>query len=124
MGRSNRFTRAGRRSVVALSCALMLGACTTWEEQSSPAPAGNRPVKTVRLTRMDGSTVVLENVAVENDSIVGSRGLARRYAVAVADVKRTEIQRIDPAATFWTAAIGVAAGFFGFFYLAFAGDAS
>ena len=124
MFRPNRFTRAGRRLVVALSCALMLCACTMWEEQAFPAPTANRPIKTVRLTRTDGTTVVLENAMVRDDSIVGRRGLALGYAVALADVKKTEIQHIDPAATFWTGAIGLAAGFFGFIYLALSTEAT
>src|SRR5215212_8343340 len=114
-----------RRSLVTLSCALMLGACTTWEEQYSPSPAPTRSLQTVRLTRTDGTSMVLRNAVIRDDSIVGTRPQTTfRTAVTVADVKKTEIQHTDFSATFWTAAIGVAAGFFGFFYLAFANDAS
>ncbi|HET7464160.1 MAG TPA: hypothetical protein VFJ82_23080 [Longimicrobium sp.] len=75
--------------------------------------------------RTDYTTLVLENASVQVDSVVGARPKTGwRAAVALADVKKIEIQRDDPAATFWMAALGVAAGFFGFMYLAVAGDAS
>src|SRR4051794_29802343 len=102
MYRSNRFTRAVRRSVAAMGCALLLGGCTVWEEQMSLTPAASRSIGSVRLTRPDGSTMVLEDAAVEGDSIVGTRPQTTwRAAVAVADVKKTEVQRVDPASTFW-----------------------
>ncbi|HET7464158.1 MAG TPA: hypothetical protein VFJ82_23070 [Longimicrobium sp.] len=106
---SNRLTRAVHRSIAALGCALLLGACTTWSEQSSPTPAMSRPVKHVRLTRTDGTVVMLEEASVQGDSIVGTPPLTTgRAAVALADVKKAEIRRIDPSATVWT--VGIVAG--------------
>ena len=112
------------RWILTFCCALALGACTTWEPQSAPAPAG-RELRAVRLTLNDGSAVVLERAEFRGDSVAGTLPKTRvPAAVALADVKRTEIERIDPAATFWTGALGVAAGFFGFIYWAFHGEAT
>ncbi|HET7233868.1 MAG TPA: hypothetical protein VFJ16_27905 [Longimicrobium sp.] len=106
--------------MVIVSGALLLGACTTWEEQWNPAPGTSRPVGLVRLTRTDGSVMVLEHVVVRGDSIVGRPPrMTAEVAFALADVKKAEVQRADPASTFWAGALGVAAGAFGFLYWAF-----
>ncbi|HET7233870.1 MAG TPA: hypothetical protein VFJ16_27915 [Longimicrobium sp.] len=115
----------GRGTAAALACALLLGACTTWEEQWNPAPGASPPIGLVRVTRTDGSAMVLEHVTVRGDSIVGTPPrMTAPVAFALAGVKKVEVQRSDPVATFWTAAIGAAAGFFGFLYLAVANDSS
>lgn len=109
MYRSNRISRTVRLMAVALGCALPLGGCVSWEKQPSPAPARSGFVKRVRLTQTDGTVVVLEDAIVQGDSIVGTRPQTTwRAAVALADVKKTEIRRVDPSTTVW--AVGILAG--------------
>lgn len=119
-------TRPARRPILALCCLLALGACTTWEEQSAPAPAAaGREIRAVRLTLDDGFSMVLENAVVRGDSIVGTPpDRSVQTAVALADVKKAEIRRIDPASTFWTVFLGVVAAAVAFPYVALYGEST
>ncbi len=111
-------TRPTFRSIVALCCLLALSACRMWEQQPAPAPATGREIRAVRLTLNDGFSVVLKDAVVSGDSIVGTPPETRvRTAVALADVKTTEIQRIDVATTFWTGFLGAVAGLGAFAYV-------
>jgi hypothetical protein len=103
-------TRTTRRWTLALCCALALSGCKMWEEPLGPAPATGRRLGTVRLTLAGDSALVLKDAQVRGDSIVGSpRGTTSQTAVALADVKKTELRHLDPVRTFWTGFLGVAA---------------
>lgn len=112
---------AVRRAGAALACALMLGGCSTWAEAPNPSPYSTRVIRgPLRIVRTDGFSVVAEDVSVRNDSVVGHEAGRddRLIAVALADVKRTEAQSVDPLASIGVALVGVAAGFGAFVYLA------
>jgi hypothetical protein len=108
------FTRRLRRSLLAGSFALPLGACTTWMEAPNPSPPATNVVPgPLRITRRDGFSIVMEHVSVRNDSVVGhEQGHDDRLvAVALADVRKTERQDVDLLGSLGGAALGVAAGF-------------
>lgn len=110
--------RPTRFSILILCCTLALAACTSWQEQSAPAPAGRREIGAVRLTLNDGFSIVLENAAVSGDSIAGTvPGRSVPTAIALADVRKTEIRRVDPATTFWAGFLSVGAAFYAFGYV-------
>jgi hypothetical protein len=78
--------------------------CMHWKTQSAfpEVVAGKHPSR-VRVTRGDGSRVVLLRPEVLGDSLVGApAGRSRsggRPAVALADVSEVALRRVDPAAT-------------------------
>lgn len=110
--------RPSRLSILALCCALASSACSTWEDHSAPAPTTGHTIGAVRLTLADGSAVVLKDAVVRGDSIVGSPSETTvETAIALADVKKTELRRIDPASTFWTVFLGVGAVVAGWVYV-------
>jgi len=95
-----------RPHVRLLPLLLCVAGCHTWQHRDvanlRPAPApivfsGSYPV---RVTRPDGSKIVLKHAEVVGDSVVGDVGSRpRRAAVAVADVRRLEEQRPSSART-------------------------
>jgi hypothetical protein len=88
-----------RPRALSIALALALGACATWTRQPvQQDPFVGGPV---RVTRTDGSRVLLDSVTITADSIVGrGHGGARaRVALAAADVRRVEARRADPMAT-------------------------
>jgi hypothetical protein len=94
--------------------ALALGACTVWGQQPVPRPGQDRFVAgPVYVTRADGSTVILDNVTVTADSVVGREraGAHARVALATAEVRRMEAQRADPLGTAAVVVASVLAGF-------------
>ena len=100
--------------------ALQLGACATWQ----PAPVGPRELieaerpASVRVLRLDGTTTVVRDPRIENDSIVTVTGECRRLqnspgyvcpttaVVALTDVLRLDTRRIS-ATTGWSTVAGV-----------------
>lgn len=106
--------------MVALACALTLGACTTWAEAPNPSPFSTHVNPgPVRIVRNDGFSVVAEDVSVRNDSVVGhEQGHDDRLiAVALADVKTTQQPSMDPARSLGVALVSAAAAFGAYCYL-------
>ncbi|MFL5386802.1 MAG: hypothetical protein ACJ8GN_30280 [Longimicrobiaceae bacterium] len=105
------------RRLLPLALALVLGACTTWGRQPLPRPGEDRFLAgPVHVTRADGSTVLLDNVTLTADSVVGRERTAAhaRVAIATGDVRRVEAQREDPLGTAATVLVAVAAAFAAF----------
>lgn len=116
---SNRITRTVRRSMVALGCSLLLGACTTWTEAPNLSPSSTAVIKgPLRIVRNDGFSIDMEDVSVRNDSLVGHKAGNDwlLISVALADVKMTQRQDVDPLGSLGVALVGVAAGFGAYVY--------
>lgn len=106
-----------RRRAIAVVVAVALGGCTTWARQPVPQPGEDRFLAgPVYVTRADGSTVILDNVTLSADSVVGrERAAARaRVALAIAEVRRMETQRADPLGTAAVVLVSVTAAFAAF----------
>ncbi|HEU4560069.1 MAG TPA: hypothetical protein VFS20_19620 [Longimicrobium sp.] len=103
-------TRAIRRTLLALGCALALGACTTWTELPMPSPATLRELGgPVRVIRHDGYSMELRDVAVRGDTLYGYQA-ETRVAVPLHELKTMEKRYIDPVRTVGAGVIyGVAA---------------
>jgi hypothetical protein len=89
------------------TCALVVtasaaAACHSWQGRpvapaTPPALSGN---STVRITRTDRSTLVVDRARVEGDSIVGEVGRPpERVAVALRDVRQLDERRVSAART-------------------------
>jgi len=92
--------RLARPILVALLAAG--GACSTWHQQTGPAPqvVAARGGSRLRIVRQDQSVVELVEARVAGDSIVGlDRGTLRRVTVATSDVLWTGTRRFDLAHT-------------------------
>lgn len=99
-----------RRALLAAACLLLMGGCTAWMER--PAPAVSRIIPgPVRLTRTDGSTVVLADAMVRDDSIIGApnHNPDAGVSLALSEVRRVEVRRVDVASTTWAVLLGAAA---------------
>lgn len=88
-------TRAFRRIVLALGCALALGACTTWTEAPPPAPSARREISgPVRVVRPDGASVVLHDAYVAGDTLCGFRS-GTRMAVPLQSLQAIQRREVD-----------------------------
>ncbi|HVE78157.1 MAG TPA: hypothetical protein VNA89_04830 [Gemmatimonadaceae bacterium] len=103
-----------------LACLVCLHGCTSWHRRdvsagAAPAISSDHPV---RITRMDGSTMVLEHPRVVGDSVVGDVGdPPRRAAVALSDVQRMDVRRVSLLRT-GGLALGVGAAALGVAFIA------
>ena len=110
-----------RPHVRLLPLLLCVAGCHTWQHRDvanlRPAPApivfsGSYPV---RVTRPDGSKIVLKRAEVVGDSVVGEvERRPRRAAMAVADVHRLEERHVSVPRTALlvvAVAVGVFASF-------------
>jgi hypothetical protein len=86
---------------------LSLLGCHTWQGRDvanlrpAPAPIVFSGLYPVRVTRPDGSKIVIKRAEVVGDSIVGEVGTRPRGAVvAVSDVRHLEEQRTSSTRTF------------------------
>ena len=88
-------------SIVLAALATSLGACTTWGRQRMPAPGQDRFFATARVTRAEGPPLLLDNVTVGRDSLVGREptGARTRVAIPLSDVRTVEARRTDPLGT-------------------------
>lgn len=90
-----------RRPPLIVALALLPG-CMTWKRNpmaagSPPALSGERPV---RVSRTDGSVVVLEQPRIMGDSLVGDLGSPpQRYAVAWRDIQQVDERGVSVART-------------------------
>lgn len=87
---------------VVLSILLAVGACHTWSPTQVPAPAlpleGNP--QEARVTRTDGSVILLRSPFVKGDTLVGFTDLraantADRVAIPVAEIKTVQTQKVN-----------------------------
>src|SRR5215218_8164780 len=86
--------------------------CQTWRPQTAPAPQviAARNGRTVRIMCRYCGIYEMSNAVIVGDSIVGSVGRPpRRAAVAVADVERIEVRRVNALETAGLAAATYAA---------------
>ena len=84
-----------------LALAASLGACTTWGRQPVPTPGEDRFFTTARVTPVDGPALLLDNVTVGRDSVIGRErnGPRSRVAIPVANVRTVEARRADTIGT-------------------------
>ncbi len=79
-----------------------LGGCSTWGRRPAPIQPHRQFVRgPVRVTRTDGSRIVLDRVTFGADGVTG-REHARphaRIAIPASEVRRVEARRADPLRT-------------------------
>ena len=107
MSSSMRVLRSRRSAISALLGALYLTACHSWQV-GTPTPAQfvarEHPAQ-VRVTRTDGSTVMLNAPAVRGDSLVGLAGAAkagdsvRAAGLPLSDVSSVAVRKSDTGMT-------------------------
>lgn len=113
-----------RRALLAAACPLLMGGCAAWMERPAPAPTASRVIPgPVRLTRTDGSAVVLADAMVRDDSIMGApnHNPDAGVSLALSDVRRVEVRRVDVASTTWAVLLGAAAAARIALYIVFSG---
>jgi len=105
--------RLSRLAAVPLLACSLLGACTTWRSRPVSEPGAAAFVaKQARVTRADGTALVLADAQVRGDSLWGTAARGARVAVALRDVRRVEVRRPNELgtailATFAAAAVAV-----------------
>src|SRR3954447_4456070 len=84
--------RTHARLARTLALAASLGACTTWGRQPVPTPGEDRFFATARVTPAQGPAILLDNVTVGRDSVVGREraGPRARVAIPVSGVRTVE----------------------------------
>ncbi|MEX2180444.1 MAG: hypothetical protein WD771_00230 [Gemmatimonadaceae bacterium] len=99
-------TRVARRLASGLLPAALASACFAYQPVAAPPAPGALP-EGVRITRDDGSVVVLAVAEIKADTIRGFRENSTfRVVIPMADVRLMEVLRLQPRET----AIGVAIG--------------
>lgn len=108
-------SRIVRRVVLSVLLLTSLAACTKWSPQRLPVEKarGELPGK-IRVTRIDGSRIVLRSPAIMTDSLVGwAEGFppgspSRRFAIPLDSVQRIDRRTTDAGKT--AALVGGVAG--------------
>lgn len=95
------FSRRIRRIALALPLLAATG-CATWSQRSSSV--GSQDVTyagTMRVTRADGGSIVLDRVTIGVDSVVGIDHASPRARVAIptSEVRRLESRKVEPVRT-------------------------
>jgi hypothetical protein len=91
-------SRRALRAVAAALLGAQLSACTGWRQQPLPPSPRTGSVGTARVTRSDQSVVLLRNVRIERDSLVGF-GDEGRVAIATAEVAQLDVRMVDTTRT-------------------------
>lgn len=93
--------RTHARLARTLALAASLGACTTWGRQPVPTPGEDRFFATARVTPVQGPAILLDNVTVGRDSVIGRAraGPRARVAIPVSGVRTVEARRADTMGT-------------------------
>jgi hypothetical protein len=94
--------RLPRTLVLAASLATSLGACTQWSRRPIPAPGQDRFFPgPMRVTRTEGLPILLDNVTIGADSVVGWEVTAPRdrVAIPVSDALQVEARRANVPAS-------------------------
>jgi hypothetical protein len=87
---------------LALALPLALGACVTWAQRPTTSPRGEQFFAgPVRVTRGDGTPILLDSVTVRADSVVGREQAPphARVAIPAGEVRAVEARRTDPIGT-------------------------
>lgn len=88
---------------IALALPLLAAAgCATWSQRSSSV--GSQDVTyagTMRVTRADGGSIVLDRVTIGVDSVVGIDHASppARVAIPTSEVRRLESRKVEPVRT-------------------------
>jgi hypothetical protein len=108
MSASSSLPACWRRVISLCLIAAYLPACTSWHVQG-PTPevvVRDRAPPAIRITQLDGSTVVVHQPMIVADSIVGQPMAAKAgqavvapVAVALSTVKVLEVRRVDALRT-------------------------
>lgn len=110
--------RISRHLILALIGFLPAAGCSTWQGRtfnpgSAVAISGEHPL---RVTRYDGTVLVLHRVLVTADSVFGDFGNPpRRLAISLSEVSRIEERRVSPPHTLGLALVIAAALALGIF---------
>ena len=100
---SPRMMRLGRVIII-----LALNACHVWRPEPVRSASSFNANTRVRVTRNDGTGLILVSTRIANDSIVGVwAGSSKRVAVPVADVRRLDAYGVSADRT-TVAVVGVA----------------
>lgn len=84
------------RLAVLLSMTVSLGGCFAWKTVGALPRSADLPADT-RLTRYDGTTIVLAQSRIENDTIRGyTSGSSVRHVIPLAHVDLIESKKIQP----------------------------
>lgn len=94
---------------------MVLSGCQGWRAQTNPTP-GAQLANPARVTRTDGSVVVMRDAAVSRDSVAGT-GEAGRVAIPLSEVRSIEARRMDGGRTALLT-VGILAGLLGLVVLA------
>lgn len=81
---------------------IALGACSTWSRRPAPTRAHEQFLTgPVRVTRTDGSPIVLDRVTIGADSVIGREHASphARVAIPASEVRGVEARRVDPLRT-------------------------
>lgn len=90
-----------------------LGACHSWNGRPIAQPEPDRILAgPVRVTRTDGSRVVLASVRMDRDSLFGNEQASPhgRVAIPISSVRTVEARRVNPIASAGVVVLSVAAG--------------
>lgn len=103
------------------------GACTSWRVRPTPEPraAAPRYLEFARVTADNGDMMVLHDIWVTRDSVVGWRGRGVggglvKVRLARSQVKIFEVRRVNAVGTVAVAGAALAAIWAGLVYLTFA----
>lgn len=105
-------SRRVRRLALVLPLLAAAGGCATWGQQSTSDRQARYETYagTVRVTRMDGQSIVLDRVTVGVDSVIGLDHDSRsRVAIPASEVRRMESRKPAPARTAGLAVLAAAA---------------
>jgi hypothetical protein len=99
-----------RRSFLIVLLATLTSACVAWQAtpMSGPGVAPEDVPSKVRVTRSDGTTVVLIEAMLRADSIKGYEESGVPGSVAVSDVQMLEVRRPSPVVALLPALVVVA----------------
>jgi len=106
-----------RRPIAGVLLLCFLAACTSWHVEKEVSPLqliSTKHPRAVRLTRADGSRIVLEQPRIAaGDSLTGTHNRVLK-SVAVSDVRQVATRRVSPGKTIGlflglsTVAVGIA----------------
>ena len=113
------FFKSSRCVVGLILASTLLSGCHGWRPQANPTPGAQLP-NPARVTRTDGSVLVLRGAAVSQDSITGTAersGGAGRVAIPLSQVRSIDARGMDGGRTALLT-VGILAGLLGLVALA------
>ncbi len=95
--------------------AAYLPACTVYRQSEAPlapATASAKPVERIRITTLEDTRIQIWSPRVVGDSLLGFTKVGERddtrIAVALSDIRSTEVRKVSPALTVGAAVLGAA----------------